>query len=197
MKRIGARARGGTRARAAWILAAALALACEAPTDRTGAPNAGGPSGAASAGAASPIGVPPGASPAAVVDSTAASAPDSAWVDVTGLTLVGFYPIVSNEQLERDADLATILDDFSYHLGTAMDSLTARGVQAYLRGGDTLWLRTGAERWRFVRPPDSADVGFVFADTLRRRAIVYGVRTYVDLVEHMDEFRRTGQIRPR
>lgn len=185
------------------LLAVALGLACQAPGEDRVTPNAVDLSGGASAGAPSLGGSASSASPlpsktrVGVALSAADAVPDSAWVDVNGLTLVGFYPMVTNEQLERDEDLATVLDDFSYHLGTATDSLTARGVRVHLRGGDTLWLRTGADQWRFIRPGDSADVGYVFADTLRRRVVLYGVRTYVDLIEDMDEFRRTGQVRPR
>ena len=72
-----------------------------------------------------------------------ATVPDSAWIDVNGPTLIGFYPVVSNEQIEKDEGLATALDDFSFHPGTAQDSLRAAGFTVELRGGDTLWLRTG------------------------------------------------------
>ena len=131
------------------------------------------------------------------IDSGFTSVSDSVWVDVNGLTLVGFYPIRTNDQLEKDADLATTLDDFSYHLGTAMDSLTAAGFTIHYRGGDTLWLRSASARWRFVRPPDSADVGYVMSDSARNMAVMYGVRTYVDLIEYAHEFKRTGQVRSR
>lgn len=135
--------------------------------------------------------------PVTAIDSGFASVADSAWVDVSGPTLVGFFPIRSNEQLERDPDLATALDDFSYHIGTAMDSLFAAGFTVHYRGGDTLWLRNAASRWRFVRTPDSSDVGYVLSDSLRNVAVIYGVRTYVDLVEYAREFKRTGTVRPR
>lgn len=121
--------------------------------------------------------------------------PDSAWVSVNGVTMIGFYPIRSNEELERDEGLATALDDFAYHIGTAMDSLVAQDVTVHYRGGDTVWLRTPSLRWRFSRPADSADVGYLFADTARRMAPVYGVRTWIDLVEYAREFRHTGTIR--
>ena len=131
------------------------------------------------------------------VDSGFASVPDSAWVDVQGATLVGFYPIRSNEQLENDSDLATALDDFAYHIGAAMDSLIAAGMTVQYRGGDTVWFRADETRWRVARHPDSADVGYVFADTARNTSLVYGVRTYVDLIEYAHEFTRTGRVRPR
>ena len=131
------------------------------------------------------------------IDSGFASVSDSAWVDVKGPVLVGFYPVRTNDQLERDADLATALDDFAYHIGTAMDSLYAAGFTVHYRGGDTLWLRSATARWRFVRPADSADVGYLMADSARNMAAIYGVRTYVDLIEYAHEFKHTGGVRPR
>ena len=131
------------------------------------------------------------------VDSGFAAVADSAWVDVNGPTLVGFYPIRTNEQLEKDESLATALDDFAYHIGTAMDSLYAQGFTVHYRGGDTLWLRTTSKRWRFLRDADSADVGYVMTDTARTVATLYGVRGYVDLIAYAHEFRSTGRLRPR
>lgn len=131
------------------------------------------------------------------VDSGFAAVADSVWVDVKGPTLVGFYPIRTNEQLEKDAGLASALDDFAYHIGTAMDSLYAQGFTVHYRGGDTLWLRTPSKRWRFVRDADSAEVGYVMSDTSRNMAVLYGVRGYVDLIEYAHEFRATGKLRPR
>ena len=131
------------------------------------------------------------------VDSGFASVPESAWVEVRGPTLIGFYPVVSNEQLEADEGLATALDDFSYHVGAAMDSLLAAGFTVHNRSGDTLWIRTGRVRSRFVRDPDSASIGFVLTDPLGRRAVIYGVRTYPDLVSYAQEFKRSGVLTPR
>ena len=137
------------------------------------------------------------ASPRGNVDSGFAAVADSVWVDVKGPTLIGFHPIRTNEQLERDADLATVLDDFAYHIGTAMDSLIAAGFTVHYRGGDTVFMRSGGNRWRFVRQADSADVGYIFTDAVGRQAIAYGVRTYVDLIEYVHEFKRAGQLRSR
>ena len=133
----------------------------------------------------------------AFVDSGFATVSDSAWVDVKGPTLVGFHPIATNEQLEKDEGLATALDDLAYHIGTAMDSLYAQGFTVHYRAGDTVWLRTPTHRWRFVRDADSAEVGYVWSDSSRNMATLYGVRGYVDLIEYAREFRATGTIRPR
>lgn len=113
------------------------------------------------------------------------------------MTLIGLYPIRTNEELERDEDLATVLDDFSYYLGTAMDSLTAAGVTVHMHGGDTVWLRTDSSRWRWIRAPDSAEVGYLLADERRRTAILYGVRTTDELIEDAKAFAQTGTVEPR
>ena len=131
------------------------------------------------------------------VDSGFSAVAESIWVDIKGPTLVGFYPVRTNEQLEKDEGLASALDDFAYHIGTAMDSLYAQGFTVHYRGGDTLWLRTPSQRWRFVRDVDSAEVGYVMSDTARNMAVLYGVRGYVDLIELAHEFRSTGRLRPR
>jgi hypothetical protein len=123
--------------------------------------------------------------------------PDSAWIDVKGRLLVAFHPVVSNDSLEADDDLATVLGDLSYHIGAAMDSLHAAGFTVRYSGGDTVWLRLPHERLRVVRNADSAQVGYVFADSLGRRAVLYGIRGYADLIQYAREFRGTGTIRGR
>jgi len=77
-----------------------------------------------------------------------------------------------------------------------MDSLTAFGVAVQYQAGDTAWVRTETGRWRFVRDPDSAQVGYVWVDARLRHATVYGVRGYTDLIESARQFRATGAITP-
>jgi hypothetical protein len=134
------------------------------------------------------------AEPTIVIDSGRAfeGVPDSVWISVSGNLLVAFHPVVSNDSLE-----AAALDDLAYHIGTAMDSLYAAGFTVTYQGGDTVWLRLPHERVQVIRNADSADVGYVFADSLGRRVVLYGVRGYTDLIAYAHEFRRTGTIRPR
>jgi hypothetical protein len=129
-----------------------------------------------------------------IPDSGFASVPDSGWVDVSGVALIGFYPVRTNDQLEKDPGLAGALDNFSYYIGNAMDSLTAAGADVHYRAGDTLWLRAGAHRWRFVRHADSSEIGYLFTDSLRRSVAVYGVQGSVELIAFAREFRETGRV---
>jgi hypothetical protein len=126
-----------------------------------------------------------------------AAVPDSVWIDLKGPTLIGFYPIVTNAQIDADQDLATVLDDFSYHFGSASDSLAALGFTLTMRGGDTLWLRTTSDRWMVTRPRDSADVGYLLVDPERRQLVMYGVRTNLDLIESGMAFLRGRAVTPR
>ena len=131
----------------------------------------------------------------AVPNAAAAVAPDSSWVVVAQPTIVAFHPLATNEQLEADEGLATALDDLAYHLGTAMDSLVARGFVVRYQPGDTVKLLPAAVApYVFVRDRDSADVGYVFADTVGRRAIIYGVRSHLDLIGYAETFLRTGTL---
>jgi hypothetical protein len=139
------------------------------------------------------------AAPTAALTSPA-SAPaaeaDSSWIVVTKPTIIAFHPLATNAQLEADEGLATALDDLAFHLGSAMDSLVARGFAVRYQPGDTVKLRSAAAPFAFVRQRDSADVGYVFADSLGRRAVVYGVRTHLDLIAYADAFRKTGTLPP-
>ncbi len=130
-------------------------------------------------------------------ESAFVAVPDSVWVSVDGPTLIAFHPVVSNDSLDADEGLATSLGDLSYHIGAAMDSLIAAGFKVEYRGGDTVWFRTPARRHRLVRSADSASVGYVFTDTAGRLALVYGLRTSIDLIAFAHEFRLTGALRPR
>jgi hypothetical protein len=129
---------------------------------------------------------------AAPVDSGFAQSPDSAWVSVDGPTLVAFYPATPTDSASKE--LATALDDLSFHMSEAFDSLTAAGYAVQYRTGDTLWLRVGTGRARFIRAPAPAAVGYLFANASGAQAAVYGVRTSSDLIDFAREFAATGAI---
>lgn len=131
----------------------------------------------------------------ALVAGTFVTVPDFAWIDIAGPTLIGLYPVVSNEEIEKDEGLAGALDDSSFHPGTAQDSLKAAGFAVGPHSGDTLWLRTHTDRSRVVRVADRSTGGCLSADTLLRRVFVYGVRGGTDLVAYAHEFKRTGTVK--
>jgi hypothetical protein len=185
---------GRTRALVAAAFGVLASAACqrEAPEGRAGTPDSQATSADSLAVAAS------GPWADAALDSLLVqTAPDSAWVTMTGPTLIAFHPVASNDSLESDEGLATALDDLAYHIGTAMDSLIAAGYTVHYRAGDTLWYQFGGQRGRFTRDADSATVGYLFVDALGRRAALYGVRGYTDLIEYAHEFKRSGAVAPR
>ena len=127
----------------------------------------------------------------ATVDTAAVAAPDSLVIDVAQPTLIGFHPFASDSMLERDEELATVLDDFGHHLSGAMRSLRDSGWVVDTRIADTLHFRAGDRSWRWIRPPDSAYVGYVLTDASGRLRSIYGVRTDFDLIVAADSFLRT------
>lgn len=129
-------------------------------------------------------------------DTRIVAAPDSTWIRVAGPTMIAFHPVASNAQLEADGNLASVLDDLAYHVGSAMDDLTRSGIAVHYQTGDSVkLLLPGPAIW--VRASDSASVGLLFADPKGNRAVLYGVRTSSELVELAAEFARSGRVIPR
>ena len=117
---------------------------------------------------------------------------DSPVIEVVQPTLIGFHPLVSDSMLERDENLATVLDDFGYHLSSAMDSLRAQGFVVDTRITDTLYFRSAGRSWSWVRADDSARVGYVLTMPSGQVRTIYGVRTNIDLITVADSFARTS-----
>jgi hypothetical protein len=139
-----------------------------------------------------PHGAAPGSSrvDAPVAGQRADSAPrtDSATVLVQGPTLVAFYPQVTQAQVDSSEELATVFDDFSYHLSTATDGLRALGIAATERPVGQIQLRE-AGRWRaFIPAKDSAAVGYLFVSPGRADRVYYGVMSHSDLIELAHEY---------
>ena len=135
------------------------------------------------------------ASAVPVVDSFP-NVPESAWIEVVGPTMVGFFPRVSDALLSEGGDLAELLDHFSFNLGMATDSLEAHGVRVTMRSGDTLRLRAATRRWRFVRDTDSALVGFYVTAPDQRHAVRYGTGVEFDLVAYGLSIQRAKDVSP-
>jgi hypothetical protein len=111
---------------------------------------------------------------------------------VHGPTLIAFFPGVSQAKVDSSADLATVLDDFSYHLSTAMDSLRALGITVVQHPAGIIDLIEAHGRRQFVPAKDSADVGYAFVAPGRRNQVYYGVMTNSDLITKARAFLRSA-----
>jgi len=127
--------------------------------------------------------------PAIVITTKRSS--DSAAVLVHGPTLIAFYPDATQTHVDSNPDLATTLDDFSYHLSTAADSLRALGITVVQHPAGVIDLIDAHGRRRLVPAKDSADVGYAFVAPGRRNQLYYGVMTNSDLIAKARAFLRS------
>jgi hypothetical protein len=123
----------------------------------------------------------------AAIDSFAAI-PESVWIDVQGPTMIGFYPQPRNsdELVGGDGGVAHLLDQYTFNLGMARESLEVLGFRVTERSGYTLWLRGPMRKWRFIRDADSALAGFYAASPDGRHDVRYG--TDHSVIEHGTAF---------
>ena len=135
------------------------------------------------------------ASAGAAADPPPPAAADSLVIDVAQRTLIGFHPFATDSMLAHDEALATVLDDFGYHLSGAMATLRDAGWAVDTRIADTLHFRAGDRHWSWVRPADSAEVGYVLTDPAGHIRAIFGVRTNVDLIAVADSFTRAPDRR--
>lgn len=136
-----------------------------------------------------------GANSSASTATARTAMPDSMAVHVHGPTLISFYPTVTQAQVDSSEDLATVLDDFSYHLSTAQDSLRAMGFAIVDHPPGTIQIIDASSSRDIVLAPDSADVGFVFVAPGRRDRVMYGVMTRGDLIDAGHRFLATAPSR--
>jgi len=116
----------------------------------------------------------------------AAAAPvrrDSTWVDVTGPTLIAFYPSNAAGLLDSAGDAGTALDDFGYYLAQASDSLRALDVRVVSVTGQPLHIVTDGRVTEFRSARDSADLGYYLVAPGRSAVVLYGAQTDVDLID--------------
>jgi hypothetical protein len=126
---------------------------------------------------------PPAPRAAAPLPAAGATARDSTWVDVTGPTLIAFFPPEASALLDSGGDDATALDDFGYHLASATDSLRALGVRVVGVGSRTLHVVADRQTTHFRVPQDSAEIGYYFVAPGRRPLVAYGVLTDSELID--------------
>jgi hypothetical protein len=125
---------------------------------------------------------------AKVASDSASQSADSTLIVIEGPTLVAFYPPVSQAQVDTSEELATVFDDFSYHLSSAADSLRALGITVRERPvGDIRLVEAGKQR-QFRPAKDSADFGYLYLAPGRAQRVYYSVMSNSDLVETAHEY---------
>jgi hypothetical protein len=129
----------------------------------------------------------PQAAPIAVQDTTPPVV-DSILVAIDGPTLIAFYPAVTQAQVDSSEELATVFDDFSYHLSSATDSLRALGLTVKERPLGEIRVVEAGRQWQFVPAKDSADFGYLLLAPGRAHRVYYSVMSNSDLVETAHEF---------
>jgi hypothetical protein len=130
----------------------------------------------------------PVAAPVAVPTAATPAITDSSQVAVDGPTLIAFYPAVTQAQVDSSEELATVFDDFSYHLSSAADSLRALGLTVKERPLGEIRVVEAGRQWQFLPAKDSAEFGYLFLAPGRTQRVYYSVMSNTDLVETAHEF---------
>jgi len=108
---------------------------------------------------------------------------DSTAVVLRGPTLVAFSPSATQAQIDSNEALATILDDYSFHLSQAAESLRALGVAVNDRTtGPVVVVDASGNKRLLVPRPESAHIAYAFLAPRARDTIYYGVMASSDLV---------------
>ena len=113
---------------------------------------------------------------------------DSMLVAIEGPTLIAFYPAVSQAQVDSSEELATVFDDFSYHLSSASDSLRALGITIESRPIGEIRFAEAGHRRQFLPARDSGEFGYLLVAPGRAQRVFYSVMSNSDLVEAAHEY---------
>lgn len=118
---------------------------------------------------------------------------DSTAVVLRGPTLVAFSPSATQAQIDSSEALATILDDYSFHLSQAAESLRVLGITVNERTTGPIVVVDASGNKRLLVPrPDSARIAYAFLAPRARDTIYYGVLASSDLVAAAHTLLRTN-----
>ena len=118
---------------------------------------------------------------------------DSTAVVLRGPTLVAFSPSATQAQIDSSEALATILDDYSFHLSQAAESLRALGIVVNERTtGPVVVVDASGNKRLLVPRRDSARIAYAFLAPRVRDTIYYGVMASTDLVAAAHVLLRTN-----
>lgn len=107
---------------------------------------------------------------------------DSPAVDVAGPTVVVVAPPVTAKEVDTDEDLATVLDDFNWHLALAMQALEKADVAVDVRFARRVRLRGAGPKREFVPGAEHGGVGYLLVLPGRTPKVLRGVMTDIDLL---------------
>jgi hypothetical protein len=100
--------------------------------------------------------------------------------EVKGPTVIAFFGPVTNDKLDKDADLNESLSDFQYHLQGAKPRLEAAGIKVHEIYAKSFTVKLADSTTTFK--PKNAGVGYYFIMPGKKPKIQYGVTTDIDVL---------------
>lgn len=99
--------------------------------------------------------------------------------------VIGFFPPVTESDLEKDDELNEVLSDFQYHLGSATPSLEKRHVRVVeLYAKEFTYTLDGKN----ISFHPKQEIGYLIVAPGRSPKILYGVMTDVELTDIIDGY---------
>jgi hypothetical protein len=106
--------------------------------------------------------------------------------DVTGPTIIAFFPPVTDAELRKDPDTNEALSDFQYYAGQVRDPLKKKGIVFHEVYAHQVTIRMGKSVTTFK--PGEIQVGYYFVAPGKKPVIKYGVETDAGLYQLADEY---------
>jgi hypothetical protein len=114
------------------------------------------------------------------------SAQKSPTFDVTGPTIIAFFPPVTDAELRKDPDTNEALSDFQYYAGQVRDPLKKKGIVFHEVYASHFAIRIGKSVSTFK--PGKIGVGYYFVTPSNKPLIQYGVNSDTGLLQTADEY---------
>jgi len=106
--------------------------------------------------------------------------------DVTGPTIVAFFPPVTDAKLRKDPDTNEALSDFQFYAGQVREPMKKKGIVFHEVYARKFVIRIGKSVSTFK--PGKIDVGYYFVAPSKKPLIRYGVNSDVGLLQTADEY---------
>ena len=106
--------------------------------------------------------------------------------DVTGPTIIAFFPPVTDAELRKDPDTNEALSDFQYYAGQVREPLAKRGITLKEVYVDAFTVRQGKVTTMFGTK--TMKVGYCLATPGKEPYVQIGVLTDADLLQLADKY---------